>query len=98
MVGDETGKLIYTDRDSAEMEYTSVLGRDPGRWDADFLTAASFRLAAYVAPAITAGDPYKLGDRSFQLWRMSNGLAQANAANEEQAEDIPLGELQLARY
>lgn len=89
---DDQGKLIYTDRQNAECEYASKAGRQPNRWDADFQMAAAYRLASYIAPMVTGGDPFKVGQLAAQMYRLSCSKAQANAANEQQDEDIPESE------
>jgi hypothetical protein len=80
---DDTGLLIYTDKEDAELEYT-VRETRVNLWPQDFCLAVSFRLAAYIAPVLTGGDPFKLGDRSIQFYNFELGKAQANAFNEEQ--------------
>ena len=50
---DSQGRLIYTDQDSAEGEYT-VRVTEAGRFTADFVSAASLLLASYIAPRLTA--------------------------------------------
>lgn len=98
LAADSQGKLIYTDKEDAVMEITSkTLGRDPTRWDADFLTAASYRLSSRIATGLTAGDPFKLGQLSLQMYRLSYTQSAASAANEEQAEDLPPSEFELSR-
>ena len=95
---DAQGKLIYTDMEDAQMEYTSkTLGRDPTGWDADFLTCTSYRLSARIAPGLTAGDPFKMGQLAQSMYRLSYSQTTATAANEEQAEDIPPSEFELSR-
>jgi len=93
---DDEGKLIYTDQEDAEAEYT-VLVDDPGLYPPDFVMALSLRLAAYIAPRLTAGDPFKMGDRSLKLYVLSQATAEANAVNEQQDEDTPDPDLIRAR-
>lgn len=95
---DDQGQLIFTDKQNAIAEYTSTIGQNPAKWHPDFTFAVSYRIAAYIASRITGGDPFKTGEKSLQLWNLSNRKAMANAANEEQAEDIPDGELILSRF
>lgn len=98
LAADTQGKLIYTDKEDAVMEITSkTLGRDPTRWDADFLTCTSYRLSARIAPGLTGGDPFKMGQLAQQMLRLSFSQTAATAANEEQAEDIPPSEFELSR-
>lgn len=94
---DESAQLINTDREDAILEYISTLGQNPARWPPDFLMTLSYRLAAYIAPLVTGGDPFKVGQIAIQFWKMSLGKARANVANEEQDEDLPDSELIRAR-
>lgn len=85
---DSSGKLIYTDMQAATAEYT-VLVTDTAKWDSDFVLAVSLRLAAYIAPAIAGGDPFKLGTRAMNLYLQHLGLARVNAVGEEQLDQPP---------
>lgn len=98
LIADDVGSLILTDEQDAVLEYTSTVGQNPSRWQADFILALSFRIAAYIAPRITGGDPFKIANTVRAMHQMSVGKAKANALNEEQDEDIPDGELIRARY
>lgn len=98
VVADDEGQLILTDMPDAVMDYTSDVGKDAGRWQADFVYAFSLRLAAAIAPRITAGDPFKMGDKAMNLYQMAGSKAMANSANEQQDEDIPESEMLRARY
>lgn len=86
---DNQGKLIYCDSEEAEIEYTSTRAREIHLWDPDFELAFSYRLASVISPRITKGDPFKVGEKAFQLMQYSRAIAQANAGNEEQAEEKP---------
>lgn len=97
IMGDDQGSLILTDKEDAILEYTATFGQNPARWSSAFSMALSFRIAAYIAPRVTGGDPFKIADKAIQFWRMSNSVAQANAANEVQPDQDPDGELILAR-
>lgn len=96
VVRDDVGLLIYTDQEDAEIEYV-MRETDPTRYPADFRMALSLRLAAYIAPRLTAGDPYKLGDRALNLHRLEIQKAEASAVNEEQAEQLPDSEFMRER-
>jgi len=97
VVAGSSGNLIYTDAELAEIEYTSKVGQDPARWFPDFTMAFSYRLAAYIAPRVTAGDPFKVGQTTMQMFQLSIKKAAANARNEEQAEQQPDSEFINAR-
>lgn len=70
---DATGLLVLTDAapvDAAgdfpafpEIEYTTAMAESV--WPADFAAAVSALLAWYAAPALTVGDPAKLGPRAY---------------------------------
>lgn len=91
-----TGKLIYCDIPSASLEYTLKI-ESVARFDPDFVIAAGYRLSAYIAASVTGGDPFKLGDTCMRFFRGAYQKARANAANEQQDEDEPQGELERSR-
>ncbi len=93
---DDGGQLIFCDIENAKGEYTMKL-MNPGYWPADFRLAVSFRLAHYIAPRVTKGDPFKLMDRMLQLYQIEIGQAQSNATNEEQREEPTENEYTAAR-
>ena len=93
---DDSGKLIFTNQANAELEYT-VMCNDPQIYPPDFVMAFSLRLASYIAPRLTGGDPFKMAERSFQLFNLSKTKAQANASNEEQPQEDPQSEFERAR-
>lgn len=96
VLGDDTGKVIYTDKDDAEAEYTMNI-TDPARWSADFATAVSFLLAAYIAARVTGGDPFKKGTQCFQMFQMKMPKVQARQANEQKYEREPVSEFERVR-
>lgn len=89
---DSQGLLIFSDLEEAEMEYTVKI-TDANLYSTDFILAFSFRLASYLAPRLTAGDPFKLADRMLQMYRLEMSKATANAFNEEQRDPTPDPEL-----
>jgi hypothetical protein len=93
---DEVGRLIYTDRQDAILEYTALV-TDTSKFTADAATALSFRLAAYIAPRLTGGDPFKMGERAIKYYFVELGIARANAVNEQQDEEKPPAEWTVAR-
>lgn len=93
---DDAGQVIFTDREDAQAEYTVAI-TDTRRFTSDFTMALSLRLASYIAPSITAGDPFKVGTRAFQLYGMSVDAARANAANEEQPDEDPSSQFERER-
>lgn len=96
IMSDSAGKLVYSDIQNAQIEYT-VNEDSAERYPADFVMAMSLLLAHYIAPKVTAGDPFKLGARAFQLYQMEIINAQAGAVNEEQLEEAPESEFIRAR-
>lgn len=96
IVHNEVGSRIYTDMEEAEVEYT-VRATNVEKWPADFAMALSFRLAAYIAPRVTGGDPYKMSDRVLKFYTLSHSIAAANAFNEEHNSREPETDLVRSR-
>lgn len=93
---DDTGLLLFTDFEDAEIEFT-MRQDDPAFYPANFTMALSYYLAFLIAPRITAGDPYNLQQRCMQLYSMEIDRAQRNNENEQQPDVEPDSELQRAR-
>jgi hypothetical protein len=93
---DATGSLLYTDKNSAQLEYTARV-TDPTRYQADFVEALALLLASRIAVRVTTTNPTKLRDDAFQLYQLQLGIARANALNEEQPEEEPDAELIRSR-
>ncbi|MBA3755526.1 MAG: hypothetical protein H0X02_04570 [Nitrosomonas sp.] len=93
---DDGGLLLFTDQSLAQAEYT-IIAPDTSRFPPDFVMAFSFRLASYLAPSITGGDPYRLGDKCFKLYAVEIDRAKASAMNEEQTDEEPESEFIRAR-
>ena len=85
---DSSGKLIFTDMEDAQLEYTCLID-NPEHFPADFSMALSYKLAANVAPRITGQDEYKMGDKAMQLYMMQLSKAKSRALNEEQPDELP---------
>lgn len=96
ILSDDDGGLIYTNRPLARGKYTAKV-TDTNRFKPDFDHALSLRLAAAVAPRLTAGDPNKLGARAMQLYDYEIKKAMAAAMNEEQPEEAADSEFINAR-
>ena len=88
LVADAVGRLVYTDAINACMEYT-FLETDASKFSPDFVQALACRMAAYAAPRLTSGDPFKMGDRAYKLYLLEISRAQASAVNEIQDEEKP---------
>jgi hypothetical protein len=81
---DEDGRaLIYCDIEDAQIECT-LIPDNLGIMPADFIIGLSLRLAAYIAPAITKGDPFKLGQRALALYSVEMRNALVNSRNQNQ--------------
>jgi hypothetical protein len=91
-----SSKIILTNKDLAELEYTANI-TDPNVFSPDFIIALSFRLAAYVAPRLTQGDPFKLKNDMLGQYAIEIGMARSNAMNEQQDSEVPSSELIRAR-
>lgn len=94
--GDAAGQLIYTDQPDAQAWY-SFLETDPDKYTPDFTLALSYLIAHYIAPSITGGDPFKVGERAMQQYMLEVARAQNNALLEEQPEEDVQSELIRAR-
>lgn len=88
IASDSQGKLIFTDEENAQIEYT-LLAEDPQFYPDDFELAFSYYLAHLMAARVTGGDQFKLGDKAARLFLLEISRAQSAAANEQQDEEIP---------
>lgn len=96
IVAGPSGRLIYTNQQDAVGDYCLRV-EETHYWDGDFNLAFSLMLAAYIAPSVTRGDPFKLGQRAMQLAMMQMGIAQKDAANENQDPEEPASEFERVR-
>lgn len=88
---DDTGGLIYTDYTNTDGVYGVYTYRvtDPEKFPPDFTMALSMYLAALIAPRVTGGDQFKLGQRAMQMYDYQ--ITQAKIADANQgAPDLPL--------
>ena len=79
---DSSGKLIYTDREEAKVQYT-IDANNVDLYTPRFTLALSFQLAYYIAPRITGGDPFKAKADMLAQYKMEIGEAAENNMNEE---------------
>lgn len=93
---DNAGKLIFVDKEDAQGEWT-VKVTDTQLFSPSYTLALSYYIAHIIAPAMTAGDPFKLGERARQLYEIEIQRAAAHAFNEEQPEQHPESEFIRAR-
>lgn len=96
LASDDQGKLILTDKVDAVLEYTQQI-TDTQLYDYDFCLTLSYRIAAFTAPQLTAGDPFKVGDKMLRLYFYELSKASAAAFNEEQGDPTPDSEMILTR-
>jgi len=87
IAGDVSGRLILTDLEDAELEYTARV-TTVAQFAPDFVRALSLLLASYIGPSF-GPDATRLANRALELYQMAIGRAQANAANEGQP-DVPV--------
>jgi hypothetical protein len=88
ILSDATARLVYTDKEDAEIEYT-VRVTDPMLFSSDFELGFSYRLAFYLAPRLTKGDPFKLGEQALKFYDAEISRAKAAAYNEEFPDIVP---------
>ena len=93
---DVTGPVIFSDMENAYSEYTANI-ENVNLFTVDFEMALSYRIAAMIAPRVTGGDPFKMGDKAFQMFALQVDQAKVSAANEEQPDIEPDSELILTR-
>lgn len=86
---DDDGRLIYTDMEEAQGQWTDNTFDDPEQWPADFIQSVALLLAFYIAPSVTAGDEFKLGARAGSLYNWRVSKASANSKNEEEPDQQP---------
>lgn len=96
IVNDAGGSLIFTDLEDARVEYTKIED-DMTLWPSDFTLAVSYKIGYMTAPALTKGDPFKLGDKCQQNYERAIAMAKATALNEGQAEEDVESEAVRAR-
>lgn len=85
---DDAGRILYTDQVEAECEYTQDID-DAGLFPSEFSLAFSFRLASYIAPRITGGDPFKMKGEMIAQYDLELGRAKKKNMNEETQELAP---------
>lgn len=91
-----SSRLLYVDLENANVEYTVDVD-EASRFPPDFVMAMSLRLAVYIAPRVTSGDPFKLGERAGRLYTMEFGAAVTNSLAEGQQDTAPEAESIRAR-
>lgn len=82
IISDGTQRYLLTDQADASFEYIEDV-TDTERFTPDFDQLLALKLAAYIAPSVTGGDQFKLGQRALELYRIQLSIARANYANQE---------------
>lgn len=93
---DDAGILIFTDQESAQIEQTSKVD-DPSFYTPQFIIAFSFRLAGYIAPRLTGGDPFKLKEEMLGQYAIELQTAKADDLDEGQLDKKPESEFVTGR-
>jgi hypothetical protein len=96
IASDDAGWLIFTDEDDAKVTYTTRY-EDVAHYPPDFVMAMALRLAFNIAPWLTKGDPFGMGNRALQMYVQEISKARASAFNEEQPDENPFSEFTRAR-
>lgn len=89
---DSAGKIIYADKENSEVEYTERV-EDPTFWTEGAILAWSFRLARYLAPRLTAGDPFNLQQRMQDSYKAEIAEARRKVINEDRPDRTEDSEL-----
>lgn len=102
---DAVGGLLYTDvapvtattdvLAQPELEYIADV--DEARLPPDVAQAMAFKLAFYLAPRLTGGDPFKLGERAAAAYDAMLLQSHGAAAREQQIDGPGESEFILAR-
>ena len=82
IVTDDSGKVIFTDAENAELEYTRNLN-DTSLFSSEFNLALSFYLASLTGARLTGGDPFKIKQEMMAQYQMELGRAKKKNMNEE---------------
>lgn len=91
---DSQGRLIYTDQEQAQLEYTIRIA-DAVEFDALFVSALAWRLAHVLAPALSRIEG-KTED-ALKMFLFDLSRAEAGAMNEGQSDEPPEAEWIRAR-
>lgn len=93
---DDAGRLIFTDKEDAEAEYT-VDVTNPDFYPDDFILALGALIAVLISTGSTGGDPFKLGTRAAQIYDAFLRQAIAADANEALSDEPPASSIERAR-
>lgn len=90
------GSTIYSDTQNAQLEYV-FYNEQIETYPDDFVLAFAWRLASYIAPMVTGGDPFGRQAACLKMYVMELTNAQANGANEDQPDEEPASSFESAR-
>jgi len=93
---DSSARVIFTDEENAEVQYTEDLN-NPLFFPPDFELAFSYFLASLVASRLTKGDPFGLRSSALEAYAAAISDTKAGSLNEEQAEENPVSEFERNR-
>ena len=95
IAGDKEGRVIYTNIENAWIEYTANVS-DASQFDAQFIEALSWKLAAEIAYALTGNT--QLMQMCVQAYNAYFAEAKSKDADEENIHDAVLDRLADARF
>ena len=93
---DTDNRVLFTDTAEAALEYTYRVEQE-NLFPPLFVQALAFKLAFYLAPRLTKGDPFGLRKSAYEGYQMTIGQAKAQNFNEQQEEMVPDSEFINAR-
>jgi len=79
---DSQGRLIYTNQEEAEFEYTARV-TNPEEFDALFVSMLAWKLASVLAPALSRIE--NMTTNAIKMYEIEKSKAQSRALNEGQA-------------
>lgn len=95
IISDREGKVIYTDVENANIEYTADI-EDVSLFDDEFIEALGWKLAAEIAFMLTGN--IDIAQTCVQAYNAYFAEAAADNAQEENVADAVLDRLALARF
>lgn len=93
---DSSGKLIYTDLEDAECEYTMTI-TDETEFSSGFVMALSAFLAALIVPRVTRGDVFEMARKMYALYDLFLTQEESRQSNEEVRDQLPYSEFERGR-
>lgn len=91
-----SGKAIVTRYEEAQITYTENLIQT-GFFSPLFSLALSIKLAIYIAPRLTDGDPFKIKNDLIAMYDAEVGLAKSVDMNETECSNLPCSPYIIAR-